>query len=620
MLHELFTQRVAEALVPRSTFRLVPSVEDRTAWESVPEDMRAALLADARRYLGYAWPVLTATSRLLFSRSGDRKAFQDAYMARRTALAALTLGECLENSGQFIDDIVNGIWCICEETNWLLPAHNKGRDFTILPLPDVTDNYLEIFAAETAEMLAYIHATLRGPLDNVTPLICQRIEYEVRRHLLDPYLARDDFEWMGYRHEEVANHNTWVNLGALTGFLLFEDDRAVREAAIRRILASLDRFVANYHDDGGCDEGAHYWCHAAAKLFCSLELLYGATNGEYDAFDLPLIRNMGTYIYRVHIVHDCFVNFGDSQPRNDIHGEIAFRYGRRINDRRLMALGAYTYQSVNRIPEASWLQLPVAVHTALNGRELAEYVVREEDLVVRDSWFDGIQLMTARERHDTDGFFLAAKGGHNGESHNHNDVGNFIVCFDGRPVIIDIGVEYYQAKTFSSERYTIWTMQSTYHNVATVNGYMQEPGRSRAAHGVEYECTDERAVLSQDIETAYPMAAGIKAWRRTIAFNRSAEATIEIADDFRLAEPTDDVFFTLMTAQPPDLSRDGEMSFVELGVVIRYPSDMVTARLERIESSDPKLVRSWNGHLFRVILTARRPFANERFVLTITAD
>src|SRR5690606_35960735 len=70
--------------------------------------------------------------------------------------------------------------------------------------------------------------------------------------------------------------------------------------------------------------------------------------------------------------------------------------------------------------------------------------------LLRDVWLNEIQVMAARDQGGvTDGFYLAAKGGNNHESHNHNDIGNFVVFVDGLPVIVDARVETYSAKTFS---------------------------------------------------------------------------------------------------------------------------------------------------------------------------
>ena len=53
--------------------------------------------------------------------------------------------------------------------------------------------------------------------------------------------------------------------------------------------------------------------------------------------------------------------------------------------------------------------------------------------------------------------FVAAKGGFNNESHNHNDVGTFSLYVNTIPVIIDAGVGTYTKQTFGKDRYTIWT-------------------------------------------------------------------------------------------------------------------------------------------------------------------
>src|SRR2546430_13970641 len=95
--------------------------------------------------------------------------------------------------------------------------------------------------------------------------------------------------------------------------------------------------------------------------------------------------------------------------------------------------------------------------------------------------------------------YLSAWAGHNAQSHNHNDVGNFIVYGDGTPVLIGVGVETYSAKTFSAQRYEIWTMQSAYHNLPTINGIMQGAGREFQAKDVSFGETANRVTFSADI-------------------------------------------------------------------------------------------------------------------------
>ena len=50
----------------------------------------------------------------------------------------------------------------------------------------------------------------------------------------------------------------------------------------------------------------------------------------------------------------------------------------------------------------------------------------------RHDWFSEMMWLLARyDPADPNALVLAAKGGHNGEMHNQNDVGNFVVHFGG---------------------------------------------------------------------------------------------------------------------------------------------------------------------------------------------
>src|SRR5579872_3323382 len=134
--------------------------------------------------------------------------------------------------------------------------------------------------------------------------------------------------------------------------------------------------------------------------------------------------------------------------------------------------------------------------------------------LLRDTWLPGIGVMSARLKEGSaQGLYLAAEAGNNGKSHNHNDVGNFIVYSNGAPAIIDVGVETYTAKTFSSKRYEIWTMQSAYHNCPTIDGVMQAAGRQFAASEVAYQAGDAKAEFRLNLAKAYPKEANLETWK-----------------------------------------------------------------------------------------------------------
>jgi hypothetical protein len=225
---------------------------------------------------------------------------------------------------------------------------------------------------------------------------------------------------------------------------------------------------------------------------------------------------------------------------------------------------------------------------------------------VSDFWMPGLQVMGAREHRGTPkGFYLAAKGGHNAESHNHNDVGSFIVYHDGKPLLIDVGVETYTKKTFSRERYEIWTMQSQYHNLPTINGKMQQNGRHFRAKDAAFVNKPKTVSFSLDIAGAYPEEAKIEYWNRSIVLKR--KKGIEILENYKLTECNEPVVLNYMTVFEPNLLKPGEVILGKgLGSFsLKYNDNAFTAQIEEIEITDARLAPAWGGKVYRLMLVAK---------------
>ena len=239
----------------------------------------------------------------------------------------------------------------------------------------------------------------------------------------------------------------------------------------------------------------------------------------------------------------------------------------------------------------------------------------------RDAWLPGIQVMTARVREGSaQGLYLAAQGGNNGKSHNHNDVGNFMVYADGMPAIIDVGVETYTAKTFSPQRYEIWTMQSAYHNCPTIDGVMQSAGRQFAATEVSYHADDRAAELHLDLAKAYPPEAHLAFWNRTLRLDRAGNA-IEVVDDYRLTQAAKVITLTLMTPCAAQVSVPGEIRLPMTSgdpVRVAYDGRVFHAAVEEIPINDEQLRRSWGERLYRILLRADAPPLQSKWFLRIT--
>jgi len=616
MLHQRYTaDRLAAVLLPRESWRPYPTPLERAAWEGLPAGVGEELIARGEAALAAEWPALPATLFLEFARNGNRSRYQGPYYRRRGLLCDLALAECAEGRGRFLDAIADGVWSLCEESYWGVPAH-VGMQRAGVGLPDTAEPTVDLFAAETASLLAWTGYLLGIALDEVSPLIRPRVSREIWHRILTPCLERDDFWWMGLQAQRAVNNwNPWINSNWLACALLVEEDADRRLAAVEKSMRSLDVFIDSYPEDGGCDEGPSYWGRAGASLFDCLELLYSATGGAIDVFAEPKIREIGRFIYRAHIVDRWFINFADAPARLISNGPLIFRYGRAIGDAEMQSFGAWLAtlttqrQGVDSLPR----QLPGLFTLA------AMESVPAVPPLIRDVWLPDTQVAVARAHGGSEaGLFLAAKGGHNAESHNHNDVGHFVVFADGKPVLIDIGVETYSRKTFSAERYDIWTMQSQYHNLPTVNGIMQSYGREFAARDLHYAADDEHAEFALDIAGAWPTDAGILAWRRIFTFAR--EGCITVEDRYRLAAPPKELIFSLMTPCTVSIDAAGIITLGERcwgegldsgRAVIRYPAEKLIAEVEEIAVDDPQLQSAWGDRLYRIVLRAINTNARE---------
>lgn len=163
-----------------------------------------------------------------------------------------------------------------------------------------------------------------------------------------------------------------------------------------------------------------------------------------------------------------------------------------------------------------------------NAASLAEW--EEGDFYLQDAgWF--ISRFSSGE--GTFGF--TAKGGHNAEPHNHNDLGQFLLAGGGEFFLSDLGCGEYTRDYFGEGRYAYDCNGSQGHSVPIIDGVLQSPGRNRTAAVLEQAVDEDECRLTLELSGAYE-CKGLRSFKRTWIWRKSELTTLSLQDDFRFTE------------------------------------------------------------------------------------
>jgi len=609
--------RLHEVLISQSQFHPFP----RTAseWKNILADSVIQLLIkNGEDALKLNFPNIPATVTLDFVRNGNRTRYEDISFQKRNLLWNLVLAESVEGKKRFIDAIVNGIWSIAEESFWGTSAHLFIQEYG-KGLPDVENPVVDLFAAEAAATLALADYFVGNELDSISPLIRKRIYYEVNRRIFVP-MQTAKYGWMGRgdKNAKLNNWAPWIMSNYLTAVFFLEKDVKKREDYVFKSMQITDQYINGIGEDGASEEGPHYWSFGTGCVFDVLNLLALASNDRINIYNEKVIGNMGRYILYTHIAGNYFINVADSHPEENPGSVLVCRYGRAVGDSDLQGFGAWLYQ---RDQLASIInQTFHRSRTLFDLINLKFVATANNNFKESGAWLPSVQLMSRRLNN---GLYIAAHGGHNGESHNHNDVGDFMVYANGDPVIIDVGSGTYTARTFSPDRYKLWFNTSAYHNLPTINGEQQKEGTQYAASKFEIRGDAHGAQYIFGIHKAYPSSLGLLSWTRQINI---LEEEFSIFDAFSSTKPVSNLTQTFMTVCDADISQPGKIIFITqhgTRVQLAYGKEWEISKeiVPLVTEEDQGLKMTWhNQPITRILLKLRQPLSRGQFNYYITIN
>lgn len=588
--------KLKTVLVTEQKWVAYPAYENRSDWNRLLGGAKTEIIGRGEKQLNYEWQVVKATDYIEFEKSGSREIMEAPFNDNNLAIIDLFLAEMAEGKGRFMPQLINGVFHTCEMTSWALSAHLITQKVH-RSLPSHREQLIDLTSGDLSSMLAWVYYFLHNEFDKVNPTISLRLYDELQRRTIEPYMNDGNYYWwQAFRATPttmVNNWNPWCNSNVLQTLMLIENDQEKLARGVYRTMQSVDRFLNYIHADGACEEGPSYWGHAGGKLFDYLELLSEVTGGRVSLFNEPMIKNIGEYISRSYVGDGWVVNFADASAKGGGDAPLIYRFGKAVGSSEMMGFAAMmNNHQVPRNRDIYRILKTFAIQDELSATQPAH-------VTPPHTWYPETEFCYMR---DKSGIFFAAKGGYNDESHNHNDAGTFSLWMQNIPVIVDAGVGTYTRQTFSSERYSIWTMQSNYHNLPLINGVPQKYGRNYKATQVKYDKKGNS--FSAQIATAYPQEAKVESWIRSYALK---SGKLLISDNFRLKEAAANNTVHFMTWGKVDISTPGKVHIEVDGckALLEYNPAEMEAATETIELTDPRLSTVWGNCLYRISLTAK---------------
>jgi hypothetical protein len=443
-------------------------------------------------------PHLTYTVYRDVQRKTDRFIYQRPRNEKRTK-TWLTALQVLCGKDEYLNLLHDYLWSMCEETVWVLPQVEHWD--------------IELRVAATVFDLAEIVVALE---DRIEERVRDRIRAEIERRVFAPYLDHPEEYWW-YR-----GHNNWngvCNGGIGAAFLLLEEDTTRLAQAMEVVLEGLDVFLATgFEADGTSTEGVGYWSYGTSNLICFAEMLRLRTSGEIDILATDRVKTIATYPQNVMVSPGRYFSFSDCNEETAFGPGLVTRLAERTGVSDLLGV----------LTKPAGLAFGANRFHTLWRNLLWWDGTRPEKAVIDDVYLasSGVTRLTATvpDTRET-AVVLAAKAGHNGVPHNHNDVGTFVLNVDGETLLCDPERGLYDNYKKYGHDQVIFS-NSYGHSLPVINGQLQSRGTEFAGEVARFIAEGKKKRVEMELSGAYEVP-GLERVQRSLRLSKKGTLTVE---------------------------------------------------------------------------------------------
>lgn len=464
--------------------------------------------------------------------TGNRSNYQIRYFKIRH-FGALVAAYCSTGDVKYLNNIEKRIRLILTLPSWVLPAHDlqlkgyKGEEVIV-----------DLFSANLGGELATVLYILEPVMDKA---LAAELRKAVFHHVITPIeeavegkCSPDRFWWLN----GTNNWNPICKRGVIDAILRIGMEKERIDRILKLFFDNFGPYMESFGSEGYCDEGLGYWDGS-----CGEYLIISALLKQYDERDVLLTepRMLKAIMYPENIMMapgfypaytDCSINV-----KPDIY----------ILQLRDILLGKRK-GFANDIPLGESIT-GIALRLAYPADNTPSEIKNDAPFTT----FPDAGCFVMRQMPGSS-MSVSFKGGHNRESHNHNDIGTYIIAVDGVPMVLDPGGEVYTARTFSPRRYESKLLNSYGHSVPRINGKLQTNRVGGDAFNPPKNLTPiqdiQGVLLKHDISADYGMAkfdlsrvynhvAVVKKLERTFVFDRKNGGSFTVTDEAKFSPAAD---------------------------------------------------------------------------------
>jgi len=282
--------------------------------------------------------------------------------------------------------------------------------------------------------------------------------------------------WLNAEHNWNQVCNTGMAYGAMA---IYEDEPVLAKQIINRSIGSIPSSMKDYGPDGIYPEGYNYWGYGTSfnvLFIAALDKLFGQ---DFGLSDKPGFLKTAGFLENMTGTTGSPFNYSDSGNEGGPEPAM-FWFASKLQQPSLLWVERNRFMKNdpkkfvnNRLLPGILLwsggiglntvQPPTATVWAGKGKNPLA--------LMRTSWTD------------TNGIYVAAKGGSGSINHAHMDVGSFVMDADGERWAMDFGRQEYESleskglqifgRTQDAQRWTVFRYINQAHNTLTINNQHQ---------------------------------------------------------------------------------------------------------------------------------------------------